>query len=328
MSDAPSLDAITATRDRLAPYVARTPVHRLHGPAVDAVVGDGAFHLKLEFLQRTGTFKARGAVNSVLALTDDEREKGVVAVSAGNHAIAVSYAAAALGVSAKVVMHRAADPYRVEKCKSFGAEVILAEDIGDAFAIMMQIRSLEERVLVHPFDGPRILEGTGTVGLEIADQIEEPDVVLVAVGGGGLIAGVGSALDAIHPGCRVVGVEPTGAAGLSASFEAGRPLERVDVDTIADSMGAPLHTPGTFEACRQVVDALVTVDDDAMCRAMRYAYDATKFALEPAGAAALAAAFGPLRDELRGERVVALLCGSNIGEGTFVRYLERGRAQA
>lgn len=328
MHDAPDLDDITAAQERIAPYVSRTPVHRLRGPTIDDIVGDGEFHLKLEFLQRTGTFKARGAVNSVLALNESEREKGVVAVSAGNHAIAVSYAAAALGVSAKVVMHRAADPYRVEKCKSFGADVILADDIADAFATMGRIRSLEERALVHPFDGPRILEGTGTVGLEIAEQVEEPDVVIVAVGGGALVAGIGAALDAIRPDCRIVGVEPSGAAGLSASLEAGHAVESVAVDTIADSMGAPLHTPGTFEACRQVVDSLVTVDDDAMCRAMTYAYDATKFALEPAGAAALAAAFGPLRGELEGKRVVALLCGSNIGEATFVRYVERGRAVA
>lgn len=325
MTPAPTLRDIETARDRIADHVVRTPTHRLREPAAEELIGAGELHLKLEFLQRTGTFKARGAINNLRTLSPDEARRGVVAVSAGNHAIAVSYASQAVGVSAKVVMSRAADPYRVEACRRYGAEVILADDIAGAFATMDAIREEEHRIPIHPFDGRRTLAGTGTVGLEIAEQVPGPDVVIVAVGGGGLVAGVGSALRALHPSCRVVGVEPAGAAGLSASLRDGRPVQRVDVDTIADSMGAPTHTQATFDVCREVVDDMVTVDDDAMCRAMAYAYDVTKFALEPAGAAALAAAFGPLRDELVDQRTVAILCGSNIGEELFARYVGRGR---
>lgn len=327
MAAGPTLDGASAALDRIAPYVDRTPVHRMRDPAVDEVLGDGQLYLKLEFLQRTGTFKARAAIHNVLTLSEAERARGVVAVSAGNHAIAVSYAAQVAGVSAKVVMHEGADPYRVTKCRSYGGDVILAADIAEAFTIVHRIRDEEGRAFLHPFDGLRTLEGTATVGLEIAEQVPRPDAVIVAVGGGGLIAGVGAALRAVHPEVRVIGVEPVGAAGMAASLAAGSPLGRVHVDTIADSMGAPMHTPGTFEACREVIDAMVAVDDDAMCREMCRAYDSLKFVLEPAGAAALAAVSGPLRDELRGRRVVALLCGSNIGEARFARYLERGRRQ-
>lgn len=327
-STVPTMDAIYAARERLAPRLLRTPVHVVPAPAEVPAMGEGTLFLKLEFLQRTGTFKARGALNTLLTLSEDERRHGVTAVSAGNHAIAVAFAAAVTGVSAKVVMRRAADPVRVAACRGYGAEVVLTDDIGEAFARVDDIQRREGRVFVHPFEGPRTLEGTGTVGLEITEQVEAPDVVLVAVGGGGLIAGVGAAVKAAFPACEVIGVEPEGAAGLTRSLEAGRPVSHVDVDTVADSMGAPMHTEGTFMACRAVVDRTVLVGDDALCRAMTVAYDAWKFALEPAGAAALAAAAGPLADELSGRRVVALLCGSNIGEGRFAELLARGRALA
>ncbi|MDZ7802069.1 MAG: pyridoxal-phosphate dependent enzyme [Trueperaceae bacterium] len=322
----PTLEAIREAQTRLAPYLLRTPVHAVPSPAEVPAVGDGTLFLKLEFLQRTGTFKARGALNTLLTLPEEARARGVTAVSAGNHAIAVAYAAAVTGISAKVVMHRAADPVRVAACERHGAEVILADDIGEAFARVDEIRQQEGRTFVHPFDGERTREGTGTVGLEIAEQIDAPDVVLVAVGGGGLLAGIGAAIRALHPSCEVIGVEPEGAPGLTHSLAQGAPLARVDVDTVADSMGAPMHTADTFEACRVVVDRMVLVSDDQLCRAMAGAYDAWKFALEPAGAATLAAAAGPLRSDLEGRRVVAVLCGSNIGEGRFMELLARGRA--
>lgn len=328
MPAGPTPAAIAAARERIAPHLAPTPIHRLRDAATDRLVGDGEVHLKLELLQRTGSFKARGALNTLLTLSEGDRRRGVVAVSAGNHAIAVAFAAQVVGAPATVVMHRAADPYRVAACRGQGAEVILADDIADAFATMERIRDEEGRVPVHPFEGARTLEGTATVGAEIAEQVPGVELAIVAVGGGGLIAGIGAALRAAAPGCRVVGVEPTGAAGLAASFAAGRAADAVEVDTIADSMGAPMHTAGTFEVCREVVDELVTVDDDAMCAAMAFGYDAVKLALEPAGAASLAALLGPLRGQAAGTRTVAVLCGSNIGEATFARYLARGRRAA
>lgn len=328
MTAGPTPAAVAAARERIAPHLARTPVHRLRDAETDRVVGGGEVQLKLELLQRTGSFKARGALNTLLTLSEDERRRGVVAVSAGNHAIAVAFAAQVVGVPATVVMHRAADPYRVAACRRHGAEVILADDIEGAFATMERLRDEVGRVSVHPFEGARTLEGTATVGAEIAEQVPGVELTIVAVGGGGLIAGIGAALRAAAPGCRVVGVEPAGAAGMAASFAAGRPMDAVEVDTIADSMGAPMHTAGTFEVCREVVDELVTVDDDEMCSAMAFAYDAAKLVLEPAGAASLAALLGPLRGRAADARTVAVLCGSNIGEETFARYLARGRRAA
>ncbi|HET8727102.1 MAG TPA: threonine/serine dehydratase [Alphaproteobacteria bacterium] len=325
MAGLPSLDDIEATGRRIAPHVVETPSFQWRDPLVEAVLGDGALHLKLEFLQRTGSFKARGAINNILALSEAERRRGVVAVSAGNHAVAVSYAARVLGVSAKVVMHRRANPARVEKSRAFGAEVILAEDIAQAFDTMNRIREDEGRALVHPFEGERTVLGTATAGLELARQVPDLDAVIVAVGGGGLIAGIGTAIKAVRPGCQVIGVEPTGAAGLTRSLELGRPVDRVDVDTIADSMGAPMHTPATFGICREVIDRMVQVDDDAMCRAMALLFDGLKLAMEPAGAAALAALLGPLRGNLEGRRVAAVLCGSNIDDETYCTLLKRGR---
>lgn len=322
----PSLSEIEATAARVAPYVVATPTFRWRDPFVQEVLGDGELHLKLEFLQKTGTFKARGAANNLLSLSEEERKRGVTAFSAGNHAIAVSYAAGALGVSAKVVMHKAANPARVAAARSYGAEVVLGADIGEAFALVNRIREEERRTFVHPFDGERTVLGTATVGLEIARAVPKLDAVLVAVGGGGLIGGIGAALKQLHPSCEVIGVEPVGAQGLTRSLELGRPLEKVEVRTIADSMGPPLHTPYTFGICKQVIDRMVLVDDDALCRAIALAFQRLKLAVEPACVATLAALAGPLKGQLAGKRVLALLCGSNIDAATYATYLKRGLA--
>lgn len=313
----PTAADVEAVAAAIAPYVDVTPVHRIDPQVWRTSVGDddgpAETWVKLEFLQRTGTFKARGAVNLATRLSDDERRRGVTAVSAGNHAIAVAYAARVVGTSAKVVMPATADPIRVARCEAYGARVVRVDGIDGAFAEVRRIVEEEGRTFLHPFEGPRTLEGTATVGMEIARQVEGADAVVVAVGGGGLIAGVGSALRRWAPSCQVIGVEPTGASGMTRSLLAGRALERVEVDTIADSMGPPMHTEGTFSVCQQVVDGMVTVDDDALRRAMAFAFDALRFALEPAGAAAFAAVHGPLREWVRGKKVVVLACGSNVG---------------
>jgi threonine dehydratase len=317
----PDLATLRATAERIAPYVVTTPVHALPG---DALGRSESLPLKLELLQRTGSFKARGAVNNLLSLSPAERAAGVVAVSAGNHAVAVSYASHCLGVSAKVVMHENANPARVDRARRYGAEVILAKDIAEAFATTKRIEADEGRTFVHPFEGAATVAGQGTVGLEIAEQLPQLDAVVVAVGGGGLIAGVGSAIKALQPRCEVIGVEPEGADGMTQSLERGAPLAEVQVQTIADSVGAPLHTEGTFRVCQQVIDRTVRVDDDALCRAMALLFDELKLAVEPAGAASVAAVAGPLARSLEGRRACALLCGSNIDAETFAAQVARG----
>jgi threonine dehydratase len=249
----------------------------------------------------------------------------VTAVSAGNHAIAVAYAAKTLGISAKVLMHRKANPLRVAKCQHYGAEVLLVDDINQAFVLLDEIAEKEDRTIIHPFDSAPTLQGTGTLGLEIGDALKDLDTILVAVGGGGLIGGVASALKQMQPAIEVIGVEPVGAAGLTQSLELGRPLEKVSVSTIADSMGAPLHCQMSFGVCQQVIDRMVLVEDDEMCQAMARVYDGLKFALEPAGAAVIAALTGPLQGTLKGKRVAAILCGSNIDESSWLELVLRGR---
>ena len=320
-----TLDEIRQTARRIENYLHRTPIFHWQDTWVRSQIGGGELHLKLEFLQQTGSFKPRGALNNALTRPEAERNQGVTAVSAGNHAIAVAYAAKTLGISAKVLMHRKANPLRVAKCQHYGAEVLLVDDINQAFVLLDEIAEKEDRTIIHPFDSAPTLQGTGTLGLEIGDALNDLDTILVAVGGGGLIGGVASALKQMQPAIEVIGVEPVGAAGLTQSLELGRPLEKVSVSTIADSMGAPLHCQMSFGVCQQVIDRMVLVEDDEMCQAMARVYDGLKFALEPAGAAVIAALTGPLQGALKGKRVAAILCSSNIDESSWLELVLRGR---
>lgn len=326
-SQTPTLDAIEACRARIGPYVIETPVLPWYGAELEDVAGAGTeVWLKLELFQRTGAFKARGALNAVMGLSAAEQARGVTAVSAGNHAIAVSYAAGILGLSAKVVMHKAANPLRVERCRRFGAEVVLARDIAAAFDEVNRIRADEGRAFVHPFEGPRIAEGTATVGLELARQVDAPlDAVIVPTGGGGLLAGVASAVKQLWPGCAVYGVEPEGAQGMTLSLAQGGPVDAVPVDTIADSLGAPLHAPYSFGLIRRHVDAVVTVSDQALIEAMAVMMRDLKLAAEPAAAAGLAALAGPLGERLSGRRVGLVVSGTNIDPAGHAALVARAK---
>ncbi len=285
---------------------------------------DTEVHLKLELFQYSGTFKPRGALLNMLALSPEELARGVTGVSAGNHAIAVGFAARALGTSAKVVMLASANPARVAACRAYGAEVVPAADVHQAFDEVHRIEAEEGRAFIHPFEGRRTALGTATVGLELCQQVPELDAVVVPIGGGGLCAGVAGAVKAIQPGCEVFGVEPEGADSMHRSFAAGEPRSIESVRTIADSLGAPYAAPYTFELCRRFVDDLVKVDDDALRRAMALLFRGMKLAVEPAGAAATAALCGPLRERLRGKRVGLIVCGTNIDVGTFSEQATAG----
>jgi threonine dehydratase len=319
------LNEIQKTAKRLESYLYKTPIFRWQDSWVRTLLDDGELHLKLEFLQKTGSFKPRGALNNTLTRSGDNHARGVTAVSAGNHAIAVAYAAKTLDVSAKVLMPRHASRLRIEKCRYYGAEVLLVDDITQAFSQLEEIAETEDRMIIHPFDGVQTLQGTGTLGLEIGDALMEIDTILVAVGGGGLISGVASCLKQMQPNIKVIGVEPAGASGLTQSLELGRPIQQLNVDTIADSMGAPLHCEMSFRVCQQVIDQMVIVTDEEMCRAMARVYDELKFALEPAGVAVIAALEGSLQKRLKNQRVAAILCGSNIDESAWLKFVKKGR---
>ena len=328
-TDGPDRETIADTRRRLAPYLVATPMMPWYGATLPGLLGAGTeVRVKLELMQRTGSFKARGALNVMMHLGAEQRARGVTAVSAGNHAIAVAYAAAELGVSAKVVMHKAASPFRVARARAYGAEVVLAEDIAAAFIEVTRLRDDEGRTLVHPFEGPLTFAGTATVGAEILEQAPDLDAVVVPVGGGGLIAGVAAAVKQAAPDVQVFGVEPAGARGLTMSLAAGAPVDKVPVDTIADSLGAPLHLPQSFDLVRRFVDDVVLVDDQAMIDAMDLSFHDLKLAVEPAGASALAALLGPLRTRLDGRSVVLLASGSNIDSRRYCELVARARPGA
>lgn len=308
---APTLEEIRSARARIGPYVVETPVWRWRGDEVERACGTQPI-LKLELFQHAGSFKPRGALCNMLAMSAADLERGVTAVSAGNHAMAVGYAARALGTTAKVVMPKSASPARVEGSRAFGAEVVLVDDVHAAFARVKQIEAEEGRTFVHPFEGKLTATGTATLGLELCEQAGELDAVIVPIGGGGLCAGVAAAVKQLLPRVQVFGVEPEGADTMHRSFRSGRPEGIDKVRTIADSLGAPHAAPYSFALCRRFVDELVLVSDDQLRAAMKLIFRGAKLAVEPAGAAATAALCGPLREKLAGKQVAVIVCGANI----------------
>src|SRR5919108_2784712 len=320
--EGPSLDQIRAARERLGERVVTTPVWHWRGDAVEHAVGPSTqVVLKLELFQHAGSFKPRGALCAMMDLAPEALRRGVTAVSAGNHAMAVGYAARTLGTTAKVVMPRNANPARVQGCRDYGAQVELVDDVHRAFARVREIEEQEGRTFIHPFEGPLTALGTATLGLEICEQARSLDAVIIPIGGGGLCAGVSSAVKQLLPRCAVYGVEPEGADTMHRSFASGRPESIDAVRTIADSLGAPHAAPYSFSLCRRYVDELVKVSDDALRSAMRLLFASAKLAVEPAGAAATAALCGPLRERLSGKRVAVIVCGANIDPKTFANHI-------
>ncbi len=314
----PTLDEIRDARRRLGERVRQTPVWRWHGKDIADRVGAATeVYLKLELFQYAGTFKPRGALLNMMALPSAALDRGVTAVSAGNHAIAVAYAAQVLGTTAKVVMPKSANPARVETCRSYGAETVLVDDVHLAFDEVARIEREEGRAFIHPFEGRVTALGTATVGLELGEQVADLDAVLVPIGGGGLCAGIAQAIKLLQPSCKIYGVEPEGADSMHRSFAAGEPQAIDRVRTIADSLGAPYAAPYTFELCRRHVDELVLISDAAMQEAMGLLFRSMKLAVEPAGAATTAALCGPLRECLQGQRIGLIVCGTNIDLTTF-----------
>ncbi len=325
--DAPTLEQIQRARRTLIGHVRETPAWRWQGQRVDAVApADATVFNKLELFQHAGSFKARGVMLRMLGLDEDARARGVTAVSAGNHAMAVSYVARALGSHAKVVMPTNANPARVAACLQMGAEIEQHDDIGKAFARVEEIERTEGRTFVHPFEGEHMALGAGTLGFEFLRQVGQLDALLVPIGGGGLAAGVANAVKQLQPRCRVYGVEPTGADSMHRSFAKGAPQRIEEVTTIADSLGAPMAMPYSYALCRRFVDELVMVDDDELCRALWLLFADAKLAVEPAGAATTAAML-QLGERLEGQRIGLIVCGANIDEGTFTECLRRGAPQ-
>ena len=324
--DAPDIDAIRANRARLGSLVVTTPVRELVDDALAAAVGASTtVWLKEELFQRTGSFKPRGALTVMLDLDAAALARGVTGVSAGNHAISLGYSAKKLGTTAHVVMPKTANAFRVQMCRELGATVELVENVHLAFERVHEIVASDGRTFVHPYEGPKTALGTASVGLEFIEQVRAAgsslDAVLVASGGGGLTGGVACAVKQLSPSTAVYVVEPVGADSMRRSFDAGEPQAIDAVRTIADSLGAPRCEPYSFALNRMFVDDVVLVTDDQIRHAMRLLFRSAKLAVEPAGAAALAALMYPLREMLDGKRVGVIVCGGNIGIESFTELI-------
>ena len=317
-----TLADIRAARALLGDRIRTTPTLALRGPAIEAALPPGTQAvLKLELFQHTGSFKARGALVNALSLDTDQRVRGICTISAGNHAIAAAFAARAVGASAKVVMKVGASPFRIAECRRYGGEVVLESDFHEAFKRVDEIRDREGRTLIHPFEGILTARGTGTLGLEFIEQVPDLDAVIIPIGGGGLAAGVSTAIRLAKPDCLIFGVEPFGADTMYRSFERGSPQSIEKIETIADSLGAPYALPISYALCRASIDEIVRIRDEEMVAAMRFLLEHVRLAVEPAGAAATAALLGPLKERLAGRRVGLIVCGSNIDAATYSRLI-------
>ena len=319
----PGIDEIRANRERLGDLVVTTPVRELVDDAVVAAVGFGTrVWLKEELFQRTGSFKPRGALSVMLDLDEAALSRGVTGVSAGNHAISLGYSARILGTTAKVVMPKTANAFRVQMCRELGVEVEFAENVTEAFERVKEIESGEGRTFVHPYEAPKTLLGTASIGLEMVEQIPaKMDAVIVAAGGGGLTGGVACAVKQLSSSTMVYVVEPEGADTMYRSFIENSPQSLDKVRTIADSLGAPRCEPYSFAMNRQFVDEVVLVSDDQIRDGMRLLFRSAKLVTEPAGAAAMAALMHPLRSRLEGQTVGIVVCGGNIDAESFGKYI-------
>ncbi|WP_369134613.1 pyridoxal-phosphate dependent enzyme [Modestobacter sp. I12A-02662] len=309
------LDDVRAAAGRLAGRLHRTPV--LRSTSLGRLWGDVRLDLKAELFQRTGSFKPRGMLNKVLALPAEERARGIVTLSAGNAGAAVAYAAASVGVPGTVVMPATAVPAKVEACRAYGADVVLTD--GDLVETYLSVVAETGRIPVHPFDDPAVVAGAGTVGLEIAEDVPDADVVLVPVGGGGLISGVAAALARVAPGTRVIGVEPETADVMTRSLAAGGPVRMPEARSIADGLAPPMSGAVTVAHVQAFVERVVRVPDADILAALALAVTRTKLLLEPSAAAPLAALMTGVLELPPGTRVVSVISGGNVDLALFGR---------
>jgi len=303
------LAEIRAAAQKIAGKIHRTPLlssSQLAGPA------GVRLHLKCESFQKTGSFKARGALNKILSLSPEERARGLITVSAGNHAAAVAWAARMAGCSAVVVMPLDAPKSKMAAVRGYGAEIVAHSDRSTLFEKLEEQRARRGLTFVHPFDDPVVLAGAGTVGLEIGDELTDVELVIVPVGGGGLLSGVASALKQMNPRVRVVAVELEAGPGLGPSLSAGRPIPVKRPDTIADGMTPPFVGALPLAIAREAVDEIVTVTETEIVDAMKLLMTRAKLYVEGSGAAATAALLAAKVRARQGERAVAIVSGGNV----------------
>ena len=318
-----SMEMLHEAQRTLSPVINLTPVIPAKG-----FIPDCNFYLKADCLQKTGAFKLRGAYYKIATLSDEEKARGVIACSAGNHAQGVAYAARDMGIQATICIPEGAPLSKIEATRSYGANVVLVPGVyDDAYSEACRLRDEQHLTFIHPFDDYRVMAGQGTIGLEIIEQLPDVDVIFVPIGGGGLISGLAYAVKNLKPECKVIGVQAAGAPSMYKSLRANRIITLDSVDTVAD--GIKVKTPGdlTFEMCRKYVDEVITVSETEIASAILTVLEKQKLVAEGAGAVGVAAAmYGGL--DLRGKTVCALLSGGNVDVTMLERIITRGLAKA
>jgi threonine dehydratase len=308
------LDDVAAAREAIAGRLHRTPV--FGSVTLGELTGARVF-LKAELFQKTGSFKPRGVLTNLAALSPEQRERGVISISAGNHAQALAWGAASEGVDAVVVMWQGASEAKIEATREYGATVDLeARDPAEAFERLAELHEQTGRTLIHPFDHTLTIAGQGTVGLEIVEDVPESTTIVVPVGGGGLISGIAVAVQ----GRRVIGVEPELSPAMHEALAAGKAVP-VTPQSIADGLSAPFAGEHCLEICRERVERVVLVTEQELGEGFRFLYARTKLAAEPAGAAAVAALLAHKIPLERGETVAAVVSGGNVATETAVAIL-------
>ncbi|CAF0981816.1 unnamed protein product [Rotaria magnacalcarata] len=314
-------EEIAAAAYRIKFGVERTPCTSSHLSKVTGM----DLYLKKEFLLHTGSFKERGARNTLMTLPPEEKGRGVIAASAGNHALAVCYHGQQLGIPVVVVMPRHAPIMKVNNCRSFGAVVIVrGMDLSESKRVALKLSKMFQLRYVNGFDHPNILAGQGSLGLEVLDQVPDVDAIVVPTGGGGLLAGIAVAVKSVNPRVQVIAVESERAPGFLTSWKAGRPVFTECLSTLADGLAVSLVGANAFATAAPLVDKVVSVSEEYIAIAILRLVEMEKAVVEGAGAAGLAAILQGLLPELKGKKVVIPLCGGNIDTTVLGRVLERG----
>ncbi len=315
-NDLTTLYDIHAAQPLVRENLHRTPI--ISSTALSDMTGVNLC-FKAELFQKTGSFKPRGIMNKISSLSDAEKQRGVITVSAGNAAQAVAYSATQLGINSTVIMPEKAVQSKADATRGYGARLILHGTVKDLFPKMREIQAAEGQTFVHPFDDLHVIAGHGTLGLEILEDGLMPDVVIVPVGGGGLISGVAASLKLSNPAVRVIGVEPVGAPGMTNALAAGESQPLETVDTVADGLAAPFAGDHCLRHVQAFVDEVVLVNDDKIAQAMRLIMERCKLVVEPAAAASFAALLTQKITIAPGAQVVCVLSGGNVDLNLFKR---------
>jgi threonine dehydratase len=307
MSETLTLSQIQTARQRIAPCVRRTPLH----PSVTLSEKlKTNVYVKLELFQKTGSFKVRGAFNKALSLSQEERERGVIAVSGGNHGQAVAYTARMLGLKARVLMPENTPANYVDAARGYGAEIKFAATAAEAFSKVADFER-EGWVYIHPFDDLLVMAGQGTVGLEILEDVPHVTDIVISIGGGGFAGGVATAVKSLKPAVRIWGVETEGADCMSKSLEAGKIVTLEAITSVARTLGAPAPSERTFALAQQYLERVIVVPDSEAISALKFLLERLKVLAEPAASCTLAAAERLQHNFSPDRHVVLVLCGGN-----------------